>query len=224
MKLKYKLPNVAKLNFKFDIDNLKKSLKELESQFIGVMPANGQLCSNNHKLVSNVYDHFDQINLTTYKNLKELSLHECESLNLKYSVKDRIRKQEIDPGLVEDNYNIPTDYYKNSYFFKVINSFKCEAIRVRLTRLNPGKILVPHIDYDPSYAVRIIIPIITNKNCINVFWRKNNRYDHFLEADGSAYFLNTGVRHSVENNGNEPRIALMFSLKGYSDIEQLIVE
>lgn len=224
MKLKYKLPNIAKLNFNFNVDKLKESLHELESNFVGVMPANGQLCSNNHELVSNVYDHFDQINLTTYENLKELSLEECKMLNSKYSVKDRIRKQEVDPGLVEDNYNIPTDYYKKSYFFEVVNSFKGEAIRVRLTKLNPGKTLVPHIDYDPSYAVRVIVPIITNRNCINVFWRKNDRYEYFLEADGSAYFLNTGVRHSVENRGDTPRIALMFSIKGYSDIEHLIAE
>lgn len=223
MKLKYRLPNIAKLKIQFDIEKLKQNLREIESKFIGIMPANGELCSNNHKLVSSVYDHFDQINLTTYSNLKELSLEECKILNEKYSIKDRIRKQHIDPGLVEDNYNIPTDYFKESYFFEVVNSFQCEAIRVRLTKLNPGKTLVPHIDYDPSYAVRIIIPIITNKECLNIFWRKNDRYEYFLEANGSAYFLNTGVKHSVENKGSTPRIALMFSLKGYSDIEHLII-
>jgi hypothetical protein len=30
--------------------------------------------------------------------------------------------------------------------------------------------------------------------------------------DGSAYFLNVGYKHSVEHNGTEDRIALMFSL------------
>lgn len=222
MKLKYKLPNVAKLQLKFNIDLLRTELAKIESNFDGVMPTNGELCSNNHKLVSNVYDHFDQINLTTYKDLKEVSLEECKQLNEKYSVKNRIRRVDIDPGLNEYNYNIPTEKYINTYFEQVIKSFKCNPIRVRLTRLNPGKILTPHIDYDPSYAVRIIIPIVTNNKCINVFWRKDERSEHYLEADGSCYFFNTGVKHSVENHGDKARIALMFSLDGVDDIEYLI--
>ena len=37
-------------------------------------------------------------------------------------------------------------------------------------------------------------------------------------GDGSVYFLNTGMTHWAENNGNEGRIHLVVSLNGQQDI------
>ena len=44
---------------------------------------------------------------------------------------------------------------------------------------------------------------------------------HVASSDGSAYFLNVGLRHSVEHRGTEDRIALMFSLPTQEDIQTL---
>jgi hypothetical protein len=115
--------------------------------------------------------------------------------------------------------------YENSYIRHSIESqFKAKPIRVRLTRIEAGKYLTPHIDYDTTYAVRIIVPISGTKNVINVVWPKNQRVEYNMENDGSAYFLNVGYKHSVEHNGDEDRIALMFSLPTQEDVESLLIK
>lgn len=222
MKLKYKLPNYAVLNLKFDINKLQQETKKIEHLFTDVYNANGKLCANHHELASDVHSFFDQINLTTSKNLQKISSEECETLLTNNSVKNRLRENVTDKEILEKNYNIPEEIFKNSYFEEVVNSFKSSAIRVRLTKLQPHKKLIPHIDYDPSYAVRIIIPVFSNPKCINQFWRKNELEEVWLKNDGSCYFLNTGIKHSVVNASNEERIALMFSLNGTEDIKHLI--
>lgn len=224
MKLKYKLPNYAKLENKFDIEKLKKSVLELEHLFTNVYDANGKLCASHHKLATDVHTFFDQINLTTNDNLEKISTEQCMELLETNSVKNRIRENVTDSGIDEKSYNIPTPQYVNSYFQEVVESFKADAIRVRITKLGAGKSLIPHIDYDPSYAVRIIVPIFSDKLCVNQFYRKNVLEEVHLEADGSAYFLNTGVKHSVVNNSSSDRIALMVSLNNTFDIEHLINE
>ena len=222
-KLKYQLPNIIELPYRFDIEKLRNELDKISDKFKGVLEANGVLCANNHRLVKEVYDHFEQINLTIFKDQSSnISLETCENTYSANSAKKRLRRVDVDPGLDERNYNYPTEDFKGSYFEEVIRTFKCPAIRVRLTKLKPGKELVPHIDYDPSYATRIIIPIYTNDKVINQFWRKDEYFEHHLPATGSAFFLNTGVKHSVINNGNTDRIALMFSLDGTQDIDQYI--
>ena len=225
IKLKYKLPNYIKLPHKFDIEKLDKNLEKVIDHFQGVMEANKYLCANNHKLVASVYDHFEQINLTVFNgdisNDALVTLEACESVYKANSARARLRRDNVAPELDERNYNLPTELYTGSYFEEVVNSFKSPAIRVRLTKLKPGKELNPHIDYDPSYAVRIIIPIRTNPGVINKFWRKAE-YEELKLDSGCPYFLNTGVLHSVQNSGTEDRIALMFSLDGTEDINPYI--
>lgn len=226
MKLKYLLPNHIKLDHVFDVQKLDANLQQVMAHFQGVMEANKKLCANNHKLVASVYDHFEQINLTVFNGDEsddEITLEACEMVNSENSPKARLRRDNVIPELDERNYNLPTELYTGSYFEEVVNSFKAPAVRVRLTKLKPGKNLTPHIDYDPSYAVRIIIPIRTTDKVVNKFWRKNEYEEVRLEA-GIPYFLNTGVIHSVENNGDSDRIALMFSLDGTEDIQQYVAE
>lgn len=224
-KLKYKLPNIIELPYKFDIARLKLELDKISGKFKGVLEANGTLCANNHNLVKSVYDHFEQVNLTVFQGQSsEISLDLCESTYNDNSAKKRLRRENIDAGLDERNYNYPTEDFTGSYFEEVVKTFKCPAIRVRLTKLRAGKSLTPHIDYDPSYATRIIIPIETNEQCINQFWRKEEYSECHLPANGSAYFLNTGVKHNVVNNGLTDRVALMFSLDGTQDIQTYIKE
>lgn len=224
MKLKYKLPNYSKLKLKFDIDRLRKEVSILNDRFTDVYSANGKLCVTHHNLAADTYKFFDQIALTTNGKIEKSTSEECfELLNLN-SVKNRIRNNMTDQGMSEKGYNIPTEIYKNSYFEEIIGSFKSPAIRVRITKLAAGKSLTPHIDYDPSYATRIIVPIYSEPECLNQFWRKNILEETWFEPDGSSYFLNTAIKHNVANNSNKDRIALMFSLDGIDDIEHLIYE
>lgn len=233
---KYDLPAIIKIsNIKFDIDNLIDNFKQLESKFTDVVTANKMFCTNNPSLVKDVYSNFEQVTLmdmpsskTPKLNLKGSKI--CDNQENKklsktqlYRLKSRKLTGEggIDPSLDETNYNVPSADYKGSYFEKVIGSFKDKAIRARLTKLKAGTKITPHIDYDPSYATRIIIPIISNKKVINQFWIRGKYQEHYIKADGSAYFLNTGFRHGVLNESDEDRICLMFSLLGQEDILNL---
>jgi len=199
---KHQLPCIHKFDLTFDLERLQSECDAAASSFIDVVSANPALCKNHMELVKDVYDNFEQINLTELNG---------EELEYTTDVKERIRRRE------ETRYNKPTELYTGSYFEEIVNMFSASAMRVRITKLAPGKVIPFHIDYDPTYATRIIVPIYTNSKVRNLFKRKDDLEDHNLEA-GKAYFLNTGFAHSVENNSNSPRIALMFSLDGQEDL------
>jgi quercetin dioxygenase-like cupin family protein len=205
MRRKHNLPSIARFDIDIDIAKLQQSCDALANKFVDVMTANPNLCMNHEELIKNVYDVFEQINLTESNG---------ELMEFTSDIKERIRRKE------ERLFNVPTAEYTGSYFEHIVNQFKSPAMRVRITKLAPGKQIPYHVDYDPTYAVRVIVPIYTNKDVKNLFKRQDNVEEYYLEA-GNAYFLNTGFSHSVENNSNEPRIALMFSLDGQDDLDNI---
>ena len=112
--------------------------------------------------------------------------------------------------------------FKDTYFEEALSGhFSAPVCRARLHFLAPGMSLQPHIDYDPSYGVRIVCPISGTDECINQFWVNGEYKEYNLPADGRVWFLNTGFKHGVVNNGTEPRIALLATLKSQEDIECL---
>jgi len=158
---------------------------------------------NHEKLVKDVYNNFEQINLT-----------ELDGDPMPYTdnIKKRIRRRE------ETLYNKKTEDYIGSYFENIVEQFDAPAMRVRITKLAPKTEITFHIDYDPSYATRIIIPIYTDKKVKNLFKVRKNIEEYNLKA-GKAYFINGGFAHSVKNESENSRIALMFSLDGQNDLE-----
>jgi len=199
------LPSIH--NFKLDI-NLKKlqqATDTLAEKFVDVRTANPMLCMNHEDLVKDVYDNFEQINLTT----------PSEILPHTASIKERLRRRE------EHLYNVPTKDYLSSYFEQVVTQLKSPASRIRITKLAPGKNIPFHVDYDVSYAVRCIVPIYGDKQVINLFKREGRLEAYNLE-NGNAYFLNIGYPHAVVNMSSKPRIALMFSLDGTDDLDGLV--
>jgi hypothetical protein len=201
---KQNLPTIANLNIKIDLEKLRQESDKLASKFVDVRTANPMLCDNHMELVANVYDNFEQINLT----------EPSEILPYEPSIKKRLQRRE------EHLYNVPTDDYKDSYIQSVVEQCKAPASRIRITKLAPGKMIPFHVDYDVSYAVRCICPIYGGKNVVNLFKRNGDLEAYNLE-DGNAYFLNIGYPHAVVNMSDQPRIALMFSLDGTQDIESL---
>jgi hypothetical protein len=208
LRKKYQLPTTAHLpQIKIDLKRLQDELDSwiLRDKFVDVITANPTLCMNHKELVKDVYDNFEQINLTDIDG---------EVMEYTSDVKERIRRRE------ERLYNKPTEDYNKSYFKEIVDQFKDSAMRVRITRLAPHQSISWHIDYDPSYATRIIIPIFSNDKVENWFRVKGEEINTILEP-GKAYFLNTGFAHAVTNNGSLPRMALMFSLDGQSDIDDI---
>jgi len=201
---KHSLPSIANLNLTIDIKRLQDECDRLAEKFVDVRTANPMLCDNHMDLVADVYDNFEQINLTTPTVI----------LPYEASIKERLRRRE------EHLYNIPTSDYLDSYFQTIVTQCKSPASRIRITKLAAGKTIPFHVDYDVSYAVRCIIPIYGDKDVVNLFRRDNQLEAYNLEI-GNAYFLNIGYPHAVINMSKKPRIALMFSLDGTADIAHL---
>ena len=200
---KNQLPSIMKLNINIDLDKLRKNCDILHGadKFVDVRTANPGLCMNHEDLVKDVYDNFEQINLTT----------PSEVLPHTASIKERLRRRE------EHLYNVPTDDYRDTYIESVVTQCKAPASRIRITKLAPGKTIPFHVDYDVSYAVRCIVPIYGDNNAVNLFKRDGKLEAYNLKC-GNAYFLNIGYPHAVVNMSDKPRIALMFSLDGTDDL------
>ena len=201
---KHNLPTMANLKLDIDLERLRSECDKLAEKFVDVRTANPMLCDNHMELVASVYDNFEQINLTT----------PSEILPYETSIKERIRRRE------EHLYNIPTEDYTGSYFEEIVTQLKAPASRVRITKLAPGKNIPFHVDYDVNYAVRCICPIYGDNKVVNL-WRRDGELEAYNLENGNAYFLNIGYPHAVVNMSDKPRIALMFSLDGTQDIENL---
>ncbi len=201
---KQDLPTVANLNLDIDLERLRQATDTLAEKFVDVRTANPMLCDNHMELVADVYNNFEQVNLT----------EPSEILPYEPSIKKRLQRRE------EHLYNVPTEHYNNSYFQEIVTQLKAPASRVRITKLAPGKTIPFHVDYDVSYAVRCICPVYGGKNVINLFKRDGKLEAYNLE-DGTANFLNIGYPHAVVNMSDQPRIALMFSLDGTDDLTTL---
>lgn len=201
---KQDLPTIADLKLNINLERLRKECDALAEKFVDVRTANPMLCDNHMTLVEQVYDNFEQINLTT----------PSEVLPYTTSIKERLRRKE------EHLYNVPTPEYEGSYFQEIVTQLKAKASRVRITKLAPGKQIPFHVDYDVSYAVRCICPIYGGSNVVNLF-KRDDKLEAYNLSDGHAYFLNIAYPHAVVNMGDKPRIALMFSLDGQQDLENL---
>lgn len=198
---KHQLPTIADFKLKIDLEKLQKETDLLAEKFVDVRTANPMLCDNHMTLVEQVYDNFEQINLTT----------PSEILPYTASIKERLRRKE------EHLYNVPTADFEGSYFQEIVSQLKSTASRVRITKLAPGKTIPFHVDYDVSYAVRCICPIYGDGNVINLF-KRDDKIEAYTLEPGHAYFLNIAYPHAVINMSNRPRIALMFSLSGQEDL------
>ncbi len=235
-KLKHKLPIYSVLeHMSIDEDTLKELVEitmAMDNEFKSVLESNKQLCAVNHELTKSVYDNFFQISLTESDfNTSDVDLEECEVSyeNLHSgSMADSIRQKKLlassaGSALNENLYKNKTEHYTRytALFDKILANLKGVPTRVRLVKLQAGTSIAPHIDYDPSYAVRIILPIIASPECVNLFWAKNEIVSTAF-VPGKAYFLNTGYKHAVMNFSKHDRYTFMISINGTEDIDHLI--
>jgi len=232
---KYNFPCVSKIShIKFDIHKLREALHPFYKAWTDVHTANQGLCLNHQELSSAVESNFFQVSLTKCSSvieelfLKTMRENKTNEMPKKQHIRNKIHRyrQAISqrtnyPWLDEHNWNKPIKLFRDSYFQKCVQQFQSPAIRVRLTTLQAGTNITPHIDYDVNYAVRIVVPIYTNEKCFNYFWYRGKKIKHYIPADGHPYFLNVGLKHSVENRGKTDRIVFMFSLANTKDIHYL---
>lgn len=231
MNLKHKLPLCSEVEHLFlthkELEFCQNLFFKLDNEFKSALEANSQLCRFHNSLTNETYSELLQINLTD-------SIHENANLDLEdfnnqeslgsYKTKMQLSKN-INSVFSEHSFTKPSDTYNSNkdFFDDFKKKFKSPPTRMRMVKLPAGKNITPHIDYDPSFAVRIIIPIQSNKDCLNLFWNKKHIETINMEI-GKAYFLNTGFRHAVCNLSNEVRYTLMITINGYKDIEHLMAE
>lgn len=204
MRKKHQLPTIANLNLNIDLERLQRETDALAAKFVDVRTANPMLCDNHMELVKSVYDNFEQINLTKPSKI----------LPYTDNIRERLRRKE------EHLYNVPTEDFVGSVFEEIVTQCKAPASRVRITKLAAGKEIPFHVDYDVSYAVRCICPIYSDDLVINQF-KRDGEIEEYVLKPGNAYFLNIAYPHAVFNRSDKPRIALMFSLDGQDDLNEL---
>ncbi len=215
----------------FDLDRIKDEISKIKESWTDIYEANPGI-TNLHEgsFVENAYENLKEIPLMTLSEEQMQNANDYTIEDLGTSIRDRIRNKKakgdnLPPAANEMLWDVPTKEARDTYFMDILyNKFKADACRARLHYLAPGKSLAPHIDYDPSYGVRVVCPIQGTEETINYFWVKGEEQQYNLPADGRVWFLNTGFKHSVVNNGSEPRIALLLTLKTQEDIECLALK
>lgn len=93
------------------------------------------------------------------------------------------------------------------YFRQVTDFFKMEKTAVRLMKLDAGAVIKPHNDHDLNFEegeVRIHIPVVTNPQL--KFYLEEER---LIMEEGSCWYLNLSLQHSVNNEGDIHRVHLV---------------
>ena len=237
-KLKHLLPASSILEHcamdEATLRELVECITQLQSEFKTPIEVNKKLCSVHNELTHTSYKNFYQISLTdTSADNQEVTFEELDKINEdltagsmidSYRRKQQLSTEENNP-MNETTFTVKTEVYKRyeTLFNTVLNKFKGTPTRMRLVKLEAGASITPHIDYDPSYSVRVIIPIMAEPECVNLFWVKN-KVEAVNFTPGNAYFLNTGFKHAVINYSNKDRYTFMISLKDTKDIDHLLNE
>jgi hypothetical protein len=142
------------------------------------------------------------------------------------TAKDRLKRLNrnsylYDPDVDERNYGKIKESI-GPVLRQLLQSFPGKLCRARLAALMPRESISRHRDYDPSYLVRIHIPILTNSKSFIFFENKGVTYRYNCQADGGAYFLNAGLIHWVENQGDSPRIHLLVDIDGQEALKNMV--
>ena len=220
------LPPFMKLSYQFDIDKILSEFDKFsdvnnyndlnsqspDSEYLGLCESRKDFHSNfvteeekvSQEDIGYNSAHYRQLSLTSYDPDKKLDLKKFRNLKHKHHEIAYSKRKPICDG----------------YWSDILDTFKSEVTRVRFAYLSSGFSLKPHIDYNTTYSIRIHIPIITNEECYMFVESNKKLYKEHWKADGSSYFINTGLTHWAENNGDTGRIHLVISINGQEDLWQ----
>jgi hypothetical protein len=230
------LPAFLKLPYKFDMHKILLEFKKFENidaydDLNSTNPdsAYGDFYNSSSKLehlkkfaeqtedVTKGSQFYRQLSLTEFDGEKpERQLSYDNSVST-YRKSTNSKDPSYDPVMDERRYTRRKDIC-TGYWNEILDTFKAPVTRTRFAYMAPGHSIKPHIDYNTTYSIRIHIPIITNEGAVMCVKNKDGTQKLHMPADGSAYFLNTGLTHWAENNGSEGRIHLVISLNGQEDL------
>lgn len=114
-----------------------------------------------------------------------------------------------------------TPYLQNlNYIPKVLNTFMCPLLSVRLMKLTAGSEIKRHIDYDLSVemgTVRLHIPIITHNKV--TFWVN----DKVVPCNaGECWYLRLTDPHYVTNESDIDRVHLVLDVTVNAWLERML--
>lgn len=162
-------------------------------------------------------DFYRQLSLTEYNGDASDITPTSSSIATFKSSSDKSSKH-YNPVLDERNYTRRKDIC-TGYWNTILDTFKAPITRTRFAYLASNHSIKPHIDYNTTYSIRVHIPIITNSRSFLCAYDYDGKVvKQHCPADGSVWFLNTGMRHWAENNGTTGRIHLIISLNGQEDL------
>ena len=227
---RHELPVIARLDYRFDIDRLRKELDQFAQDKVwdGLGSDYAHMCETHTKLPKMFFKEeeleevdcvcdldwetssYQQLSLTEFDESYDLS----QRTELSGSAWDtRVAKR--DPKADERWYRKVKDDVP-SYLREVLDTFT-GSHRTRFANLAPNSEVKPHIDYDTLYGVRLHIALETNDQCYNGGWDKDgNEVRHHIPADGSVWLVNPGVKHYAVNAGSTARNHLIISLDSQS--------
>lgn len=125
------------------------------------------------------------------------------------------------PEADEKNYDKRNAYCKG-YVSKVMDLIEEKVGHVTRTRyavLMPGEEIKEHRDINTDKAIRIHIPLMTDKEVIFGVRGKKTCIEQHMPSDGSIWFINQAYPHYVKNNSDKPRVHLVMSVVGQGLIE-----
>ena len=213
---KHRFPPFAELPVKPDVSLISDFMYENYDKWEDNITAHKGLAVASNNIANETYKCVEHFHLTVPKQEDEIELEADD-----FSLRDKLKKN-VSHTMNEHNWNHPASFYAGSELESHLNSlFKANIIRARFSRMKPGGVVPPHIDYNTTYAVRWIMPINGNEGVENKFWYKGEERTLHME-NGKMYFLNIGYRHAVFHNGSKIRHYLMGSLASQEDILHLL--
>lgn len=128
------------------------------------------------------------------------------------------------PSADEKNYDKRNEFCKGyvNEIMDMLEEHVGHVARSRFAVLMPGEEIKPHLDINTDKAIRIHIPLITNEDCVIGVQGKNRKVEMHMPADGSVWFLNQAYSHWVKNNGNTPRVHLVFVVIGQNGLDEAL--
>ena len=227
-KKRYALPVLKRLNLQFDIEELQQSYEQFIKGRIwdGLGNEYASLCEKHTKLPKMFFkdEELKKVNhicdleweKTSYKQLSLTDFDEKFKLNAS-------KKKKKEASIWNHRIALRSPKADERWFSKIKKDvpeylrFVLNTIgnthRTRFASLAPKSLIKPHIDYNTDYSIRIHIAIKSNNQCVNGGWDKDgNLHESHIPADGSAWFINPGVRHFANNEGKTERVHLIISV------------
>ena len=236
-KTRRELPLAAKLPIQFDPEKLLSSYLEFSSQrdWDSLGTEYMDLCENHRRLPEKFFKEeelqglasicdldwdsasYQQQSLTKWADDFDLSKRKSKSYT-NWDLRIAKGSAKADERWYRSRLQEVPEYY--NYVLDTLG--KDVTHRARFAKLKGGSQIKPHTDYDTTYGIRVHIPIVTNEGCRFGGINKMGVAEEFkMDADGSVWFINPGLKHWAYNKGDGDRVHLIVSIDSHDLISHL---